>query len=867
MKTVIIAESLINDFASPLPEFEKVVVNVGPRVIRRTMGAGEAYGQGPLPAFLRAAVRARVGGGDVHLVLVRDLHDDTDEQKPELSRFGDHAMRGSEGAAFVPWAADLEAHAHVIDTPTLALPTVRLHEVLTAVLGKNVPALTAADRDGVRFVLCGFHTDTRVTSTAFRLRNELGFRHVLVCPHLVGSNDERAHELALQVGMPNALVTVVPSLRELANDLGLDLKTPEGCDRCRIEPPEVASGLRAEQRAALEVLFMFDTSVRLKPLGGGFSGSLLFLATPSRDGQQQAPLVVKVDKPDAIRREVRGHHRVSGLLGTHVPAMHAPITEKTTSGVKMTLAAMEGRPRTLQDLYSNACDESGWNRFTTAFEKALGLLSNDLYRNTRRRAKLSPYHANALTGPQHERWLRKNLANILPGADLEAETLPVTDTIDISNPVKNTLTLLDHLDLLDVDVSLCHGDLNFANLLTDDTGAVWIIDWPWCDDHPIETDFAKMENDLTFVVSQAFTEGDLPNLLAFQRFLADTPVPPITPPLDFIERHAELRKLYHAVRLLREHYHALKTDAHHELHAIARLRFALHTLSFNKSRNEGDCEPPQLKHALITVSVLTDLLRNSPLHQRGARERPEGYPQRCAVPLDREPWDVPLDGYEPPDASWSHPADEGDDDDVTRVRNLRDRAGLLGALRFDERGRPLNPLGRTGLGGRGFFYRWGPNLAVDAVVTRVNPSRHTLEFALVKRGDTGQWGLPGTFVREGERPQDAVTRVTREKLGLAIDPARAEQIDHGPVWDYRNTDNAWVETIVFAQHLDEGARLAPSSANVRDAAWIEVDEHLAPHLFASHARIIGDSIGRFLARNPPGTRVKREPLEALVGRL
>lgn len=865
-KTIIIAESLINDFASPLPEFGKVVVHVGPHAIRRTMGAGDAYGQGPLPKFLRAAVRAHTSGADTHLVLVRDQHEKSDEQRDELERFGNHAMRGSEGAAFVPWAADLVAHAHVIDTPTLALPTARLHEVLTAVLGKDVPALTAADRESVRFVLCGFHTDARVTSTAFRLRNELGFRHVLVCPHLVASSDERAHELALQVGLPNALVTVVPSLRELAHDLGFEMADVDGCDRCRLEPTEVANALSPEQRAALEVLFMFDTSVRLKPLGGGFSGSLLFLATPSREGRQQAPVVVKVDEPEPIRREVRGHHRVSGLLGTHVPAMHAPITEKTKSAIKMTLAAMEGRPRTLQELYREARDEAGWIRFTKSFEKALGLLSTDLYANTRRRAKLSPYQANALTGPQHARWLRMNLANILPGADLEAEVLPVADAIQIPNPVKSTLPLLNHIDLLDIDVALCHGDLNFANLLTDDTGAVWIIDWPWCDDRPIETDFAKMENDLTFVVSQAFTEADLPNLLALQRFLADTPVPPATPPLDFIEAQCDLRKLYHAVRLLRERYHALKTDAHHELHAIARLRFALHTLSFNRALGKGDCELAQLKHALLTVSVLTDLLRNSPLHQQGPRERPSWYPRRCDVPLERAPWDVPLDGYAPSDVPSSPAPGKSDDEDVSRVADLRPRASLQGPLRFDDRGRPLNPLGRTGLGGRGFFYRWGPNLAVDAVVTRVNPSRHTLEFALVKRDDTGQWGLPGAFVRDGESPLEALERVLHDKLGLVIDPSTAERVDHGPVWDYRNTDNAWVETIVFARHLEEGARLAPSSANVRDAAWLEVDEPLAPHLFASHARIIGDAVGRFLARNT-GSYVKREPLEALVGRL
>lgn len=32
--------------------------------------------------------------------------------------------------------------------------------------------------------------------------------------------------------------------------------------------------------------------------------------------------------------------------------------------------------------------------------------------------------------------------------------------------------------------------------------------------------------------------------------------------------------------------------------------------------------------------------------------------------------------------------------------------------------RPLNPLGRTGLSGRGVLGRWGPNHAADPIVTR-----------------------------------------------------------------------------------------------------------------------------------------------------
>lgn len=50
------------------------------------------------------------------------------------------------------------------------------------------------------------------------------------------------------------------------------------------------------------------------------------------------------------------------------------------------------------------------------------------------------------------------------------------------------------------------------------------------------------------------------------------------------------------------------------------------------------------------------------------------------------------------------------DGDVSRV-------SYMGQYKI-ENGYPLNPLGRTGIVGRGVLGRWGPNHAADPVVTR-----------------------------------------------------------------------------------------------------------------------------------------------------
>ena len=46
--------------------------------------------------------------------------------------------------------------------------------------------------------------------------------------------------------------------------------------------------------------------------------------------------------------------------------------------------------------------------------------------------------------------------------------------------------------------------------------------------------------------------------------------------------------------------------------------------------------------------------------------------------------------------------------------------------------RPLNPRGRTGLRGRGRLCFWGPNHAVDVLLTRFHPVTHHLQLALVQ---------------------------------------------------------------------------------------------------------------------------------------
>ena len=66
-------------------------------------------------------------------------------------------------------------------------------------------------------------------------------------------------------------------------------------------------------------------------------------------------------------------------------------------------------------------------------------------------------------------------------------------------------------------------------------------------------------------------------------------------------------------------------------------------------------------------------------------------------------------------------------------------------------GRPMNIIGRTGLSGRGYLGKWGPNHAADPVVTKwqrdINGKKKShpddmkpiLEFVSIQRKDTNEW--------------------------------------------------------------------------------------------------------------------------------
>ncbi|XP_050680065.1 ADP-ribose pyrophosphatase, mitochondrial isoform X2 [Leptidea sinapis] len=248
---------------------------------------------------------------------------------------------------------------------------------------------------------------------------------------------------------------------------------------------------------------------------------------------------------------------------------------------------------------------------------------------------------------------------------------------------------------------------------------------------------------------------------------------------------------------------------------------------------------------------------------------PRSSVKRLNVSDDRVSWDSEFKDYNPPyytsdsvkGKSWADPEIDTPNfspkwNQIERDVNRKSHMGHYNIVN----GYPLNPTGRTGLQGRGVLGRWGPNHAADPIVTRwKDVSRDILQFIAIKRGDTGEWALPGGMVNPGEKVLTAAIREFQEEAMNSFEASEADkenwkekfkdffskgiEIYRGYVDDPRNTDNAWMETIAYNFHDETGAVVGNIKLQAGDDAigvqWVDITPDII--LYASHKDII-DSV-------------------------
>ncbi|CAF1110977.1 unnamed protein product [Rotaria sordida] len=254
--------------------------------------------------------------------------------------------------------------------------------------------------------------------------------------------------------------------------------------------------------------------------------------------------------------------------------------------------------------------------------------------------------------------------------------------------------------------------------------------------------------------------------------------------------------------------------------------------------------------------------------------------KRFYVPDDKVSWNVDFMDYKPVEYTTTKiqhnpKADSSDPSKITKFNQLDnkiDRRSFTGFYYIDPiTQRPRNPIGRTGMTGRGRLYHWGPNHAGDPVVTRwkrdengsivyrqIDSHGHlkpVLEFVAIRRRDTKQWALPGGMVDPGEAVSKTIIREFQEEAvrdGLDENQikrlfSKGYKLYASYVDDPRNTDNAWMETVAMHFH-DETGRLTDhlnfqAGDDADQVVWCTIDRTL--ELYASHKEFLKTAVDRF----------------------
>jgi ADP-ribose pyrophosphatase len=835
METVIIADNLINDYCGYQSHFTQKNVSIGRQMIDRILGIDANFGNGPLPIFLRAQKVV----ANSSLIFFRDRYEwENPTHQEYLERLGEHCIKGSIGEEFIEPIKGLASESTVINCAGHAFPIHVLRDYLKREKGVDIFDPKQGERKKeIRFLLVGFHTERRIFSTANVLKNLLGFQEVAVFSHFLASMNKESHFTSLRYQFPDSLIRVINSVTELETYLEQDLAYLRsfGLESVKILPAEIRAKLKQEQQTIVESICMHWSEATLKPLGGGFSGSALFLAYGKQGSSTTEPMVIKIDKHYPIRMEIKGYHLVKDFLGKHIPTFTLPVSKGEMTGIGMELAAMEGAPSTLQDHFGKVEDDYGLNNFLKIFDRSISMLSERAYHNTLIKKRVAPFRHFMLHISQQSTWLAENIANLQRHE---------TDQVDIFPEmiVKMFDLIRKNDDGLQTEVCVGHGDLNFANIIVDRHENLWVIDWTHADFHPLEIDFAKMENDLKFVMSRELVMEDLPRLREMENFLLSRmslPEPDqLSEELYYIKWDLRFKKIYLSVKKLREVFMALKGEENWLIYKIALLRYALHTLSFDKSIDAGECSPTQLWYTLISINSLLFELIADDYHLQIRSEKPENYPARYRISIDMASWNVPVEAYKPPyfvseevlandrlklEEGFADPEGKWEHEDFITWGKPYQR---------DDQGKPLNPIGRTGIQGRGNLGLWGSNPMIILLPIRYAPETKQLEILISSQPHAED--IICVHLRRGETEEVAFQRAT-EKIG-EISKYRTTKIHEGYLYDPRQTDHAWVDAqVILIYWSDEEDAEGVES---EDRIWKDLDHTLINSLHSSHGIVV-----------------------------
>ncbi|MCG3194680.1 MAG: hypothetical protein DIJKHBIC_03941 [Thermoanaerobaculia bacterium] len=591
VKALLLTQCLQNDFIRLLDEGEPLpnLVHVGALESDRLSGKN-----GALSGFLkRTHATPAEELGIVHIV---DRHDPA-RHGAHLERFRPHCISGTPGADLVAPLPELVACRR--GTPLVEGGD--LSDAEDSDLGSVLRALSGGDLSSLRVGVIGVWTNVKVMFLLYDLATRLGARHLATCSALTASRSMRGHFAALDEIRDVLGVTVFHSPGEFLDWLGVSTS---------------GTGVTEDEERQALVSALSSEGTSLSPLGGGFSGSQVFLA---RDGDGAAS-VLKVGRRGEIACERFGNERIRRILGDGVPALLGYREGGTLAAMRMELADSHdpsaARPATFKKLFESDPSEDATAVLEGALQSALGSLLGRFY-HTAEKDNADLLEAYGFTDAHgRPRWADSVVAKAeaiattsgFSGSEAFLEGQP------FSGPFMSPREfyqgwLPGQSRREEVYSSVVHADLNLANILVSrrrqDGGLfrTWVIDFARLARFPNLTDFAKVENDLTYILLRLEDEKAASRAFAIQeaRLSSTTLMPQRLESLAETPLEKRYIRLLLALRRLAAEVDPRGAKAM-ATYRVALLRYAAHTLGFD--------EPslPQLRLALAGVARLAALV-------------------------------------------------------------------------------------------------------------------------------------------------------------------------------------------------------------------------------------------------------------------